>query len=425
QEGDDKRLNTIFRMLDILASPSAYVLPSRVADNLSGSLDFIAGNVDVFITRVQYNDRIDSLIIPEEMRAEINSAISSGLPLEYLKGLERLKQGSLLTKDETGKLGDEYVIPAWLENDIFGKETDRYVEAIKLFRQMKEDGLFIKKSDFLDYLRKYFQYIAYIIDTKGVVQRIQKGETLEQRWIRLLKSDIGRADYIKLAGYIKNNVMLSLIAYVEDITNSMSAQADAADPVKEIINYLNVLKSGQVKWDDADKQIVNELHSFIFRKKTSFMQYIDKISEGIAGKHIRKALKVVFGINADERTRQTEAALAGILCGTLTGFMAWIIIADIEAEASFYGPVILGLMTGLIRKSIPVALVCAVTGFAGAFFLDLEAALEIVFSFAIAILGFAKTGALIGKRFNKFSFYDDLLKKYNDRMNNVANSALQ
>ncbi|MBI4698601.1 MAG: protein kinase, partial [Nitrospirae bacterium] len=226
QEGHNERLNTIFRMLDILATPLAYVLPSKISGNAAGNLDFIAGNIDVFITHEKYDEMIGNLIIPEEMREEVNNAISSGLPLEYLKGLERLKQGSLLTKAEIDTLEEAYILPAWLENDIFGKETAGYLDAVKLFRQMKDEGLFIKKSDFLDYLRKYFQYIAYIIYTKGVVQRIQKGETLEQRWIRLLKCDIGHTDYIRLAGFIKNNVMLSIIAYIEDIVNAMSAHTD-------------------------------------------------------------------------------------------------------------------------------------------------------------------------------------------------------
>ena len=148
-----------------------------------------------------------------------------------------------------------------------GKKRFRYVAAVKILNKFKREGLFIKKNDFLDYLRKYPRFIGYVFDQNGAVQHSQKGETLEQKWIRLLKCDSGYEGYIKLAMYIKNNVMLSIISHIEEIIKRVSTQTVSSDSMNKTIKYLEVLKSGEVKWDDADNQILNEIHSLIFRKK--------------------------------------------------------------------------------------------------------------------------------------------------------------
>ena len=427
KENYHEKLNALFKMLDIFATPLAYVLPSKVSDNVMRNLDFIASNIDVVITREKYNEiyneMIGNLIIPEEMKQEINNALLSGLPSEYLKGLEKFKDNSLLTKGEFNKLRDEYILPVWLESDLLGKETSRYMAAIKLLRKLQGEGLFIKTNNFLDYVRKYYRFIGHVVDKNGVVLHSQKGETLEQKWIRLLKCDVGYEGYIKLARHIKNNVMLSMISHVEEIIRRVSTQIISSDSMNEIIKYVEGLKSGEVKWDDADKQIVNEIHSLVFRKKNAPIQFFEKITEGAHGKFVRTFMKIVLGIDADERTREKESAIAGTLGGVCLGFIAWIIIASLELETSFYGPVVLGLLLGLIRKSMPLALLCASAGFAGAFFLGLETLIEVIYAFPIAIIGAAKIGAFLGKRINKFSFYDDILGKYNGRINDVVNAA--
>jgi serine/threonine protein kinase len=423
KENYHEKLNTLFKMLDILATPLAYVLPAKISDNLFGNLDFITGNIDVVITREKYNEMIGDLIMPEEMKEEINNALSSEHPLEYLKGLEKLKESSLLTRGELNELQDEYILPVWLEGDLIGKETSRYMTAIKLLKKLKREGLFIKKNDFLDYLRKYSRFIGHVVDQNGFAQHNQKGETLEQRWIRLLKCDIGYEDYIKLARYIKNNVVLSMISHVEEILKRVSTQTVSSDSLNEIIKYLGALKSGEVKWDDTDNQIVNEIHSLIFRKKNAPIQFIEKITEGVLGKFLQTFMKIVLVIDADERTREKESSLAGGLVGIFIGFIAWIIIANLELETSFYGPTVLGLLLGLMRKSIPLSLLFASAGFAGAFFLGLETLIEVIYAFPIAIMGAARIGASLGRRINKFSFYDDLFSKYNGRINDVVNAA--
>ncbi|MEW6108419.1 MAG: protein kinase [Nitrospirota bacterium] len=418
-----EKLNALLKMLDILATPAAYMLPSRISGNLMANLDFIAGNIDVVISREKYNEMIGDLIIPEEMKEGINNSLSAGLSSEYLKGLEKLKEGSLLTKTEFNKLQDDYILPAWLEGDILGDETSRYVAVIKLLRKLKGEGLLIRKNDFLDYISKYIQFIGYVTDKKGVIQRGQKGETLEQRWIRLLKSDIGREDYIRLAEHIKNGVMLSMIPHIEEITTRVSSQTIFSDSMNEIIRYLEGLKSGKVKWDDADKQIVDEIHSLVLRKKNSHGQFFEKITGGVPGKFLRAFMKIVFGIDADVRTWEMESALAGVSGGACIGVIAWLIIAGLDLETSFYGPAALGLLLGLIRKSAPLALLCASAGFAGAFFLGLGTAIEVIYAFLISIAGAAVIGAFIGRKINKFSFYDDIFRKYNDRIYDVVNAA--
>jgi serine/threonine protein kinase len=423
KENYHEKLNTLFKMLDILATPLAYMLPDKISNNLFGNLDFITGNIDVAITREKYNEMIGNLIIPEEMKEEINNALSSERPSEYLKGLEKLKGNSLLTKGEFSQLQDEYILPVWLEGNLLGKETSRYVAAIKLLNNLRREGLFIRKNDCLDYLGKYVQFIRHVVDQNGIDQHRQKGETLEKRWIRLLKYDTGYEDYIKLARYIKNNVVLSMIPHVEEILKRVSTQTISTYSLNEIIKYLHGLKSGEIKWDDADNQIVNEIRSLSVGKTKTPIQGFEKIIQRVLGKYLQTFMEKVLGIDADERTREKESALAGVLGGACIGFIAWIIIGNIESETSFYGPAVLGLLLGLMRKSIPLSLLFASAGFAGAFFLGLETLIEVIYAFPIAIIGAAKIGASLGRRINKFSFYDDIFSKYNGRINDVVNAA--
>lgn len=425
KDNNSEKLNTLFKMLDILATPLAYVLPAKISDDLIGNLDFIACNADIVITREKYNEMIGNLIIPEEMKEEINNALSSRLPSEYLKGLEKLKESSLLTKSNFNELRNECILPVWLEDDLLGKETSRYVAAVKILNKFKREGLFIKKNDFLDYLRKYPRFIGYVFDQNGAVQHSQKGETLEQRWIRLLKCDMGYEGYIKLAMYIKNNVMLSMISYIEEIIKRVSTQTVSSDSMNKTIKYLEVLKSGEVKWDDADNQIVNEIHSLIFRKKNAplQLQFLDKLTERGHGKFLQTLMKIVLVSDTDEQTRERESALAGVLAGTCIGFLAWIIISSLELETSFYRPAILGFLLGLMRKSIPLTLLCASVGFAGAFFLGWETLIDVIYAFPIAIIGSAKIGAYLGRKINKYSLYNNIFSKYNERINDVVNAA--
>jgi hypothetical protein len=294
---------------------------------------------------------------------------------------------------------------------------------MKLFRKLKGEGLFINKNDFLDYFKKYVQFIGYAVDKTGTVQNSHKGETPEQSWLRLLKSDIAYAGYIKLARFIKNNVMLSMFSHIDEILKRVSLQPVSSDSMREIIIYLEALKSGEVKWDDADKLIVNEMYSLIIRKKDKPIHFFEKMTEGVRGNFLRTFMKNAIGIDADERTREMESALAGVLGGLCIGLIAWIIIASLELETSFYGPAIMGLLLGLIRKSIPLALLCASVGFAGVFFLNLETLIEVMYVFPIAMIGAAKIGAFIGRRTNKFSLYDEIFRKYNDRIRGVLDAA--
>jgi serine/threonine protein kinase len=423
KENNHEKLSALLKMLDILATPVTYMLPAKITDNVTGSLYFIADNVDVVITRETYDEMIGNLIIPEEMKEEIDNALSAGHASEYVKGLEKLREGSLLTKGELDKLQAEYILPVWLEGDLLGKEASRYMSATKRLRRLKEDGLFIKKNDLLDYFKKYFQYSGYVIDKTGTVQNSQKGETPEQRWMRSLRCDVTYEGYIRLARYIKNNVMLSVFPHIDEIIKRASTQAVSSDSMKETIAYLEALKSGEVKWYDADMQIVNETHSLIFRKNKGPIQFFEKMTEGVPGKILQTFMRIVIGIDADDRTREMESALAGVLGGACIGVIAWLIIAGLEPEASFYGPVVLGLLLGLIRKSIPLALFSASAGFAGVYFLGLETLIEVMYVFVLAVIGAATIGAFLGRRTNKFSFYDDIFRKYNDRINEVLNAA--
>jgi serine/threonine protein kinase len=420
-----EKLNTVFKMLDILANPNAYAFPADISDNVIRNLDFIANNIDSLMTREKYNEIyneiLDNLIIPEEMKEAINNDLSSGPPLEYLKKLDELKKSSLLTKSEFNQLQEEYIVPAWLESDLIGKEASKYVAAVRLLRKLKGEGLLINKNDFLDYLKKYYRFIGHVVDKNRFVQHVQKGDTFEQKWVRLLKCDMGNDGYIKLAKYIKNNVMLSMILRVEEIIRRVSAQTFPSDSMNKIVAYLEALKSSEVTWSDSDKQIVDEVHSIVSRNNT-FIQFLENMTEGAIGKFLRNFLKIFFGIDADERTREMESSLAGIMGGACIGVIVWMIIVNLELEMSFYGPVVLGLLLGLVSKSIPLALLSASAGFAGVYFLGLETLIEVIYAFAIAITGAAKFGAFLGRKINKISFYDGILTKYDDRIQNVVNA---
>ncbi|MBS1126690.1 MAG: serine/threonine protein kinase with repeat [Nitrospirae bacterium] len=423
KENAQEKLTALLKMLDVLATPGTYLLPAKIADNVTGNLYFIADHIDVIITRETYDEITGNLIVPDEMKEEIHNGLSAGLSSEFGKGLEKIKKGLFLTKGELHTLQDEYVLPVWLESDLLGQTTSRYMEAMKLLTKLRGEGLFIKRNDCLDYLRKYIQFIGYVIDKTNTVQQSPKKETLEQRWLRLLKNDIAYEGYIRLARFIKNNVMLSIFARIDEILKRASAQPVSSDSMREIVAYLEALKSGEVKWDDADERLVNELHALIFRKKEGPVQFLEKMTEGVQGKLLRTFMKNAIGIDADERTREMESALAGVLGGVCIGVIAWIIIASLELETSFYGPAIMGLLLGLVRKSIPLALLCASAGFAGVFFLNMETLIEILYAFPIAMIGTAKLGAFIGRRIQKISLYDDMYSKYHDRILGVLDAA--
>jgi serine/threonine protein kinase len=423
KDNDQERLNTLYKMLDILANPDLYVLPDKIAGNFNALSDFIAVNIDHVMAREKYDELIGNLIIPEELNGEIRAALSSGLPSDYSKGLDRIKEGSLLKREEFDRLQDEYILPTWLEDDLLGKGASGYVDAIKLLNDLRKEGLFIKKNDFLNYSRKYSQFVGHVVDQKSAVPHGLKGESVEQRWMRFFRCDAGYEGYVKLARYIKNNVTLSLIPRIEEIIERVSLQTVVSDSLNEIIKYLDVLKSAEVKWDNIDNQIVNEIHSLIFAREKSPFEFFERMIEGVPRKFLHTFMKKVPGIDADEQTREMELTLGGALVGVCIGLIAWVIIASLELETSFYGPAVLGLLFGLLRKSIPTALICAATGFSVIFLPGLETVIEVIYAFLIAITGSAEIGAFLGRRIGKFSLYDDALQKYSGRINDVVNSA--
>jgi serine/threonine protein kinase len=422
KENCQAKLGTVLKMLGILANPDAYMLPSKIGDSLIGNLYFLADNIDIIITRATYDETVGDLIIPREMEEEINNALSAELSTEYLKGLEKLREGALLTKGDLDELQAVYIIPLWLEEDILGKETARYLAAMSLLKKLKRESLLIKKNDFVEYFRKYFKFVGYLVDKKGMLQNRQKGETLEQRWLRLMRCDVPYEDYIRVGMHIKNNVTLSMFPYIEAILKRVTTRPLVSDSIKDIIAYLGALKSGEVKWDDADKQIVNEVHSLIFRRQDGPIYWFEEMTEGVFGKFLQSFMKIMIGTDADERTREMEWAFAGVLGGACLGVMAWLIIASLELKTSFYGPVIMGLLLGLLRKSLSLAVLCAFTGFAGAFFLSRGTFIEVIYMFPIAIIGTSKLGAFIGKKINKFSFCEDIFGKYNNRIHDVLSA---
>jgi serine/threonine protein kinase len=422
KENYHAKLGTSLKMLGILVSPAAYMLPSKISDNLIGNLYFLAENIDMIVTRKAYDEMISDLIIPEEMKEDISKALSAELSTEYIKGLEKLRKDSLLTTDELNELQAEYIFPLWLEGDILGKDTARYIAAINLLRKLKEEGFLIKKNEFLDYFRKYFQFIRYLVDKTVASQSSQKGETLEQRWLRLMRYDVAYEDYMRVGRHIKNDVTLSMFPYIEEILKRVAARSVVSDSMNDVIAYLEALKSGEVKWDDADKQIVSEMHSLFSRSKGGPIHLLEKITEGVPGTFLQRFIKIVIGTDADERTREMELAFAGVLGGACLGGMAWLIVASLESGKSFYGPVIMGLLLGLLRKSLSLAVLCALAGFAGVFFLSRGTLIEVIYMFPISIIGAAKLGAFIGRKMNKCSFCDDVCGKYNDRIHCVLSA---
>jgi serine/threonine protein kinase len=421
----NEKLGAACKMLDILVNPGAYTLPADKSDNVMRNLDFIAGNIDSLMTREKFTEIYcgitESLIIPDEMKARLTNDLSSGSPSEQLKMLEGLKGSSLLTKSEFDQLRDEYIIPVWLENDIFGKDASRYTSAVKLLRKLKGDGLLVREDAFLAYLKKYYRFIGHIIDKSKMVHQVRKEETFEQKWVRLLTNDIGRDDYIRVATYIKNNVALSMISRIEEITGKVSAQAAPSDFMNRITAYLQALRSCKVAWQDTDKQIVDEVHSVAFKKDTS-MRFFDKLAGGAAGEFLRKLMNTLLGIDADEGTREMEGALAGFLGGMCVGIITTLIIVNLKPDVSFYGSVVLGLLLGLVNGSVLLAVLCAAAGFAGVYFLEQETLIEVIYSFAIAVIGAAKSGAYFGKRINRVPPYEDMLIKYDDRIQQVVNA---
>lgn len=418
------KLNAAFKMLDILINPLIYALPADKSENVMRNLDFLAVNIDSLMTREKYSaiysEITDSLIIPDEMKTGIDSDLSSRSPSEQLKMLDELRGSSLLAKREFDQLHNEYIIPAWLESDLLGKETSRYTAAVDRLRKLKGDGLLVKENEFLDYLKKYYRFIGHVIDKNKLVQHSRKEETFEQKWVRLLTYDFGCDDYIKLARYIKNHVMLSMISRVDEVIRKISAQTVLSDSMNKVVAYLEALQSCEVAWHDADKQIVGEIHSQVFKKDTS-MRFFYNMTEGVTGNFLRKFVKAFFGIDADEGTREMESTLAGALGGICIGIIACMIIVNIEPKTSFYGPVVLGLLLGLVSKSIPLALLSAIAGFIGVYFLEQETLIEVIYAFAIAVIGTAKFGAYFGRKINKIPLCEDVLRKYDDRILKVVN----
>ena len=419
----EEKLAALSKMLNIIAMPSAYLLPPKIGDNITGNLYAIAENIDVVIPFEAYQELIGSLIIPEALKEKISIAVSADLGPSYAGGLEKLRDGSLLTQEEFARLKDTCLLPDWLTCDLLGKETSPYLAAMALLRKLKAERLLIEKDALLDYLRNYSTFIALVFTTAVAVPQGKKGESPEQRWFRWLKSDISREEYLALARHIKNRSALSVFSKIEEIITRLSGQAVFSDSAKELLRAVEVLKSGEVPWDENDRQMVLEIHSLATQKGSTLVQAIEKITQGVMGKGVHAFLMAALGIDADEQTREAEGAFAGFAVGIFLGFVAWPVIVSLELNLSFYGPSVLGLLAGLAAKSIPLAILLASAGAAGTFFSGMETPIEVVYAFLLALFGGSRIGAFAGRRLRKYSSYDDVAHKYHDRLVDIVNAA--
>ena len=423
KEQHEEKLTALSKMLSIMAMPSAYLLPPKVRDNVAGNLYAIADHLDLVLTREAYGETVGSLIIPEALKEKIETAVSADLGPSYAGGLEKLRDGSLLTREEFDLLQETFILPEWLTGDLLGKETPGYLSAVKLLRKLKGEGMLIGRNDFVDFLRNHAAFMGHLFTTAAAVPQARKGESPEQRWFRWLKSDLGREEYLTLAGHIKNRAAVSLFSKIEEIVARISGQSIASESVQEIVRAVEILRSGGVRWDENDRQMVTEIHSVTSKKERTPLQLLEKITLGTPGNGLRAFLKTVFRIDADERTREMEGAFAGILGGALLGLVLWPVIVGLELNLSFYGPAALGLLTGLAAKSIPLAILLASAGAAGTFFIGMETPIEVVYATLLAVSGGTRIGAIVGKRQQKYSRYDDLVRKYRDRLDDIIHAA--
>jgi hypothetical protein len=420
---DQDKLAALFKILNIIAAPAAYLLPLKVSDNVMGNLYALAENIDMVIPRETYQEMTDSLIIPETLKEKISNAVAADLGPSYAGGLEKLRDGSLLTKEEFAMLEENAVLPEWLTGGLLGKETSGYLAAMNLLRKLKGEGLLIGKNDFLDFVRNYAQYIGHIFTPAVAVPQGRKGEPPEQRWFRWLKSDVGREEYLTLAKHIKNRANLSMFSKIGEILTRVSGQSISSEAVHEIVKAVEVLKSGEVRWDDNDKQMVTEIHSSTARKEGAPLQILEKITRGGMGRGFHAFLKTLLRIDADERTRETEGAFAGFLGGVFLGLVIWPVIVSLELNFSYYGPAVLGLLIGLTAKSVAGAILLASAGAAATFFSGMETLIEVLYAFLLSISGGTRIGAFIGKRLNRYSLYDAIAAKYRDRLTDIITAA--
>jgi hypothetical protein len=421
QNNYNDKLQAVFKTLDVLINHEKYKLPVDVRNNLSGNLGFITDNIDLIMNEETYRSTFEALIIPQDMKTEIEEALSKGRSHEYINGLKMFHEKILITRNDYAKLSREYIMPKWLDDGISGSSRAGYIKALQFMMKLQNEGLLIKKNDFLDYLKKYSSNIDNLLveTVKDPVQNV-RGETREDKMMRMIKDGMDNDSYIRFAKYIKQSVVLPMIPVIDKITAGIKDVPPYK--IEKLKGYVETLGSAEAGWDELDKKILNEIHSNLFQKKNGFAEFMGKITTGTPGNIIRKFMKIVLGFQADEDTLELEWAIAGTMAGALTGIVPVIILNMLEIKMSFFGPVVLGAVLGAVRRHVVLALIAASVGFAGAYFLRAEMILEILYIFLITTAGGAYAGAFFGRKKDKLSFVENFYLKYQERIDSVLNS---
>ncbi len=151
------KLTKIFKVLDFMLSIDKYILPCDITEIPYEKLDFIIENLDLFMTKEEYDELINLYIIPEELR----SALIKGYSSQYIEKVKKLlllhKNDLVLTKEEFEILKNEYFIP-FLSSDsnyLKGKTITDYEFLIRMVRANQKNNSLFTENEYEDLMTNY------------------------------------------------------------------------------------------------------------------------------------------------------------------------------------------------------------------------------------------------------------------------------
>ncbi|MHB8881895.1 MAG: protein kinase domain-containing protein [Thermodesulfovibrionales bacterium] len=416
------KLKDAFRVLDFFLNPHSFLLPADMQANPHHNPDLIIEHLAALMKKDEFADLTEKFILPDNLIEDLNKGMEGGIE-EYLMGTGRLREREgknlLLSKAEHEHINKEYILPEWLNGQLTGKSISGHCEAVDLLRSMQEKGHLIRTADFMTYIKKNPSCSSYIERTMraGTADTVFNGRHPEERWVGNLKA-LSKDAYLKLAGYVKNNVIISMFSQLERMAKELSVNVSESSPF--ILGYLTALKSSDVRWDESDKVILNDIHSTCCNR-TGKTGLAGRMLERAAGKEtVRIGLAFLTGVNMDgEKTLKAPWALAGGIIGSIVGVLFGAVIKILVIETNVSGMLMLGAILGAIRRSSILGLLAALIGLVSELFFGYALYVEIAEIVIMGTIGGASLGALIGTKKEMLSPEERIYHQYYARISDV------
>ncbi|TAN45469.1 MAG: serine/threonine-protein kinase [Nitrospirae bacterium] len=263
----EKKYEGALKLLDLFVNPDSYMLPHAFWDDLYLQPELLALNPDAFFSKDRYSEILSDYVISGPLKENIGKCLTSGHTAEYIKTaglLTRLIEiNHIISRDELRRLEEEYLIPETLRGDILDGGPSEYSGSIFAFRELQRAELLIKKSDFDNYAEKYYGILENMLHISKANTGVKNSAanraqgSLADRLCMLSKEE-----YTKISLYIKNRVDLKIRPMMNKIKDRLIKEHPP--DLMYMVRYIDALKSGEIKWDVMDKEILNEVYAKLF-----------------------------------------------------------------------------------------------------------------------------------------------------------------